>query len=56
MKMDRQPGDENREIKIDAGKRSETEGDRKQIKLLHEEPYSALKRLKELKGYKGNHF
>src|SRR5439155_4356548 len=33
--MDGQPGGENREIKVDAGKASQAERDRKKIQLLH---------------------
>ena len=37
MKMDRQPGDENREIKIDAGKSGKTKRDRKKVNFFHAE-------------------
>jgi hypothetical protein len=41
VEMDGQSGDENREIKVDAGQASQAERDRKEVKLLHEESICA---------------
>src|SRR5438552_2309806 len=37
VKMDCKSSNENREVKIDAGERSETEGDSEQVQLFHGE-------------------
>ena len=41
VEMDGQSSDENREIKVDPGQASQTERDRKEVKLLHAENIGA---------------
>jgi hypothetical protein len=52
MKMDCEASGENGEVKINACKRGEAEGDGEQIDSFHGRIYDAVRRLKGLQGYK----